>query len=230
MLNFYLASALEMDGRSDEALATAKKAAQADDESPRLASRVGWVLYHAERLDEAYQAYSNVVERFDSKHGSVEIREAVREARLILSNICVLRKELPEAVEWLEQVLDEFPGNIAALNDLGYLWADQGEHLARAHDMIREAVNGDPENAAYRDSLGWVLYRLGRLEEAVVELEKAAQGEEDPVIFDHLGDVYAGLKKPDKAKHAWQRSVEQFTKQADDEGAKKVQDKLSGSR
>ena len=230
MLNFYLASALEMDGRSDEALATAKKAAQADDESPRLASRVGWVLYHAERLDEAYQAYSNVVERFDSKHGSAEIRDAVREARLILSNICVLRKQLPEAVEWLEQVLDEFPGNIAALNDLGYLWADQGEHLARAHDMIREAVNGDPENAAYRDSLGWVLYRLGRLEEAVVELEKAAQGEEDPVIFDHLGDVYAGLKQPDKAKHAWQRSVEQFTKQADDEGAKKVQDKLSGSR
>ena len=229
MLHFYLASALEMDGRTDEALAAAKKAAQADGDSPRLASRIGWVLYHAERLDEAYQVYSNVVERFDSKHDSPEIRDAVREARLILSNICVLREQFPEAIEWLQQVLDEFPSDIGALNDLGYLWADRGEHLTRAHDMIREAVDGAPENAAYRDSLGWVLYRLGRLDEAVVELENAAKSEPDPVILDHLGDVYSDLKKPDKATDAWQRSVQRFKEQADDEGAEKVQKKIAGS-
>ena len=230
VLHFYLAGALEMDGRPDEALAAAKKAAQTDDNSPRLANRVGWVLYHAERLDEAYQVYSNVVERFDSKHDSPEIRDAVREARLILSNICVLREQFPEAIEWLRQVLDEFPGNIATLNDLGYLWADRGEHVQRAHEMIREAVDGDPENAAYRDSLGWVLYRLGRLDEAVVELENAAKSEPDPVILDHLGDVYSDLEKPDKAKDAWQRSVERFKEQGDDEGAEKVQKKIAGSR
>jgi tetratricopeptide (TPR) repeat protein len=229
MLQFYLASALEMDGRTDEALAAAKKAAQTDDNSPRLASRVGWVLYHAERLDEAHEVYSKVVERFDSKHDSPEIRDAVRDARLILSNICVLREQLPEAVEWLQQVLDEFPGNIAALNDLGYLWADRGEHVQRAHDMIREALDADPENAAYRDSLGWVLYRLGRLDEAAAELEKASEGEPDPVILDHLGDVYSDLKKPDKAKAAWQRSVERFKEQEDDKGAEKVQKKIAGS-
>lgn len=230
VLHFYLAGALEMDGRPDEALAAAKKAAQTDDDSLRLASRVGWVLYHAERLDEAYQVYSNVVERFDSKHDSPEIRHAVREARLILSNICVRREQFPEAIEWLRQVLDEFPGNIAALNDLGYIWADRGEHIERAHDMIREAVDGDPDNAAYRDSLGWVLYRLGRLDEAVAELAKAAESEPDPVILDHLGDVYSDLKKPDKAKDAWKRSVERFKEQGDDEGAEKVQKKIAGSR
>ena len=227
VLEFYLASALEMDGRTDQALEAAKKAAQTDDDSPRLASRVGWVLYHAERLDEAYQVYSNVVERFDSKHDSPDIRDALREARLILSTICVLREQFPQAVEWLQQVLDEFPGNIAALNDLGYLWADRGQHVERAHDMIREAVDGDPENAAYRDSLGWVLYRLGRLDEAVVELEKAVQREPDPVILDHLGDVYSDLKKPDKAKHAWQRSVQRFKEQEDDERAEEVQKKIA---
>ncbi len=230
VIGFYLASALEMDGRTDEALAAAKRAALTDEDSPRLASRVGWVLYHAERLDDAYQVYSNVVKRFDPKHDSAEIRESVREARLILSNICVLRDQLPDAVEWLEEVLDEFPGNIAALNDLGYLWAERSEHLTRAHEMIRAAVDGDPENAAYRDSLGWVLFRLGRPDEALVELTKAAEGEPDPVILDHLGDVYAELKKPDKAKEAWQRSVEKFTEQGDDAGAKKVQAKISGSQ
>ena len=229
VLHFYLASALEMDGRTDEALAAAKKAAQTSDDSPRLASRVGWVLFHAERLDDAYQVYSNVVERFDSKHDSPEIRDAVREARLILSNVCVIREQFPEAVEWLQQVLDEFPGNIAALNDLGYLWADRGLHVQRAHDMIREAVDGAPENAAYLDSLGWVLYRMGRLDESAVELEKAAQSEPDPVILDHLGDVYSDLKKPDKAKDAWQRAVERFKEQGDDEGAEKVQKKIAPS-
>jgi len=229
VLYSYLASALEMDGHTDEALAAAKKAAQTSEDSPRLAGRVGWVLYHAERLDDAYQFYSNLVERFDSKHDSPEIRDAVRDARLILSNVCVLRDQFPEAIEWLQQVLDEFPGDIAALNDLGYLWADRGEHVQRAHEMIREAVDGDPENAAYRDSLGWVLYRLGRLDESVVELEKAAAGEPDPVILDHLGDVYSDLQKPDKAKDAWQRSVEVFKEQGDDEGAEKVQKKIADS-
>ena len=97
-------------------------------------------------------------------------------------------------------MLDEFPDDVAALNDLGYIWADQNVRLQRAHRMIRQAVEEDPQNAAYRDSLGWVLYRLGRPEEALVELEKAAaDGEPDPVILDHLGDVYHATNQPQKA-------------------------------
>ncbi len=76
------------------------------------------------------------------------------------------------------------------MNDLGYLWADENRHLSRAMKMIRKAVEAEPDNGAYRDSLGWVLYRLGRYEEAIAELEKAAERQPDGVIFDHLGDAY----------------------------------------
>ena len=59
-------------------------------------------------------------------------------------------------------MLDEFPDDAGAMNDLGYLWADQDKNLQRARRMIRKAVDAEPDNAAYRDSLGWVLFRLGR--------------------------------------------------------------------
>jgi tetratricopeptide (TPR) repeat protein len=228
--HFYLASALEMGGRTDEALVEARKAIESDEDSPRFRSRVGWVLFHANRLDEAYQAYAELIERLDSLHEPPEIREVLRETRLVLSNICVLKEEHPEAVEWLQQVLDEFPADVAALNDLGYLWADRGEHLQRAQRMLREAVDEAPDNAAYRDSLGWVLYRLGRLEEAIQELQKAAEMESDPVILDHLGDAYLALGKRDEARQAWQRAVERFTEAKKERESAKVQEKLDRGR
>jgi tetratricopeptide (TPR) repeat protein len=93
--------------------------------------------------------------------------------------------------------------------------------------MIQKAVEGDPENAAYRDSLGWALYRLGRIDEAVPELEKAASDEPDPVILDHLGDAYQAAGEPDKAKDAWNRAVEAFKERGEEQEASKVKEKLN---
>ena len=130
---------------------------------------------------------------------STETREILRDARLELSGLCVLKHRLPEAEEWLQQVLDEYPDDVAACNDLGYLWADQGTHLQRALKMIRHAVAAEPDNAAYRDSLGWVLYRLGRYPEAVAELEKAAAKEPAAEVLDHLGDARLKAGQAEKA-------------------------------
>jgi tetratricopeptide (TPR) repeat protein len=227
---FYLAGALEMAGRTDQALAAARKAAGMKKSVPRFLARVGWVLYHAKRYEEAAKVYSQLLEKSGSDQTSAEVRQVIREGRLIQSNLCVLTDKLPQAEEWLEQVLDEFPDDLSALNDLGYLWADANKHLVRAERMIREAVEGEPENAAYRDSLGWVLYRLGRFPEAVAELEKAVAGEPDPVVLDHLGDAYLAAKQPDKAKGLWQRAVEAFNKQGKPDKAKPVQEKVNRQR
>jgi len=223
---FYLAGALEMAGRSEEALAAARKAVEVKPESPRFHSRVGWILFHGDRLEEAVKAYEDLVERFESEYGSAEVREVLREARLVLSNLAVLTGRPDEAEEWLEQVLDEFPEDASALNDLGYLWADAGKHLRRAHGMIEKAVLAEPDNPAYRDSLGWVLFRLGRLEEAVAALEKAAADEPDPVILDHLGDAYSKSGKHEKAVDAWRRALEDFRQAEDKENAAKVESKI----
>lgn len=219
---YYLAGALEMQGRTEQALAAARKAAQLGTNAPHLLSRVAWVLYHAKRYDQAATLYREIVEKFGSSYASGEVRRIVREARLVMSNLCVNDNDISQAEKYLEEVLDEFPDDASALNDLGYLWADANKNLARAERMIRKAVETEPNNAAFRDSLGWVLFRRGRYSEAVLELEKAAASDPDPVVLDHLGDAYRACGQLDKARAAWQRSSEAFRKQGKDDKAKEV--------
>lgn len=207
-LHYYLALALAMNKQYEDALAAARRAAELGGESLRMRARVPWVMYYAKRYDEAREAYCQLVEQHASQYDNAEVRDVLREARLALSHICVLSNDNLQAEEWLEQVLDEFPTDVGAMNDLGYLWADQGKHLQRALRMTRAAVAAEPENAAYRDSLGWALYRLGRYEEALRELEQAAGRESpDPVILDHLGDVYLAVGRVADARQTWQRAL-----------------------
>ncbi len=148
---------------------------------------------------------------------------------MILSNIAIHLHRLPDAEEWLEQVLDEYPEDIGALNDLGYLWSDEGKNLQRSLRMVQAAVEAEPENAAYRDSLGWAYYRLGQHSEAIEQLEKAAEFIEDTpdgVIMDHLGDAYLGDGRKKDAVKAWQQAVELFQKDDDKENVAKTQKKI----
>ncbi len=225
--NFYLIRALALAGQTGEALQVAGQAAAAFPDAPRLQAQPGWVHFHAKRYAEAEHAYQALLERFDGQHQSPDVRDTMRDARLVLSNICVQENNMEEAEEWLEQVLDEFPEDIGALNDLGYLWADQNKHLQRALDMVRRAVEGEPDNAAYRDSLGWVLYRLGRYPEAVQELEKAAAGDDpDGVILDHLGDAYVKANRRPDAVAAWRRAVAAFAKEGEPAKRQATQQKI----
>lgn len=210
---FYLSGALAMAGQTDEALRAAKRAADLEPTSARTRSRLPWIMYRAKRFPDAEKNYRDLLGEFDSNHESDEVRDVVREMRSSLSNLCVEQGRLPEAEEWLEQILDEFPDNVGAMNDLGYLWIDQGKHFRRALQMVQIAVAAEPDNIAYRDSLGWAYYRLGRYDEAILELEQATAGDDpDAVILDHLGDAYAGAGKPAQAKETWQRAVEAFRK------------------
>jgi tetratricopeptide (TPR) repeat protein len=223
---FYLAGALALAERTDDALAAARTAAKKKD-SARFRGRVAWVLYGAKRYDQAGKAYEELVRAFDGDRDSAETRDVLREARLALSNLAVIRGDLPAAEEWLEQVLDEFPDDEGALNDLGYLWADQKKELPRAKRMIEQAVKAEPDNTAYRDSLGWVLFRLGQFPEAVVQLEKAAADKKpDGTVLDHLGDAYAGLNRRDKAVEAWRKAADAFRREKDAEKLKAVEEKL----
>lgn len=214
---FHLAGALEMTGRTEEALAAARRAvevaeARADelgDKLYRLYPRVPWILHHAKRHTEAQAAYAELISRFDNVYNVPAAREMIRDARFAVSNLAVLTGDLPAAEEELEQILDEYPDDVAAANDLGYLWADQNKLLHRALPLVEYAVSVQPDNKAYRDSLGWVYFRLGRFAEAVAELEQAAQGDEvDGVIFDHLGDAYAQVGRLEEARTAWRRAAE----------------------
>ncbi len=223
---YYLAGALEMDGKTDEALQAGEAALKIGEKTPRLASRVAWIPYHAKRYREAEVAYRQLLAEYESQPTVPGANEAVREARLILSNICVLTERLPEAEEWLEQVLDENPEDVGALNDLGYLWADQNKHPQRALAMCRRASAAEPKNRSYRDSLGWALYRVGEFVAAVKELEIAVDDDEtDGLIWDHLGDACWQARQDEAARRAWKKSSDAYERDQEPEKAKRVSEK-----
>lgn len=224
---YFQAGPLEMLGRTEAALTAARECEKVAERAPRFAVRKPWVLYHARRYDDARGAYAKLVEKFDKEHGYDEYRDVVRDARLALSNIAAIEKKYDEAEEWLEQILDEYPDDVGASNDLGYLWADQGKRLNRSLAMLQFAVSKAPDNPAYRDSLGWVLHKLGRNEEALPEIEKAAQEKDvDGVILDHLGDVHQALGHADQAKEQWTKAIAAFERDKEPEQAEAVRKKL----
>jgi len=98
--------------------------------------------------------------------------------------------------------------------------------------MIRIAIKAEPENAAYLDSMGWVLFKLGKFKEAIPHLEKAVSlpGGGDSTIWDHLGDCYDRAGQADKAKDAWQKALDDAKKQKkpEEELIKKIEEKLNG--
>lgn len=128
----------------------------------------------------------------------------------------------------LQQVLDLDPTHAPANNDLGYFWTDQGKNLVKAEAMIRRAVEAEPDNQSFLDSLGWVLYKRGRFEEARRYFEQAigAAARPDPVVLDHLGDAFYRLNQPAEAVRQWQRSMDRLAGTPEREELKTLRLKL----
>ncbi|MBI4397326.1 MAG: tetratricopeptide repeat protein [Elusimicrobia bacterium] len=99
------------------------------------------------------------------------------------------------------------PQHTVALNYLGYSWADRGMNLDKALAFIQRAMHFEPDNGAYVDSLGWTYFKLGRLTEAEAALSRAVHMLEDPVIWEHYGDVLEKAGKPQEAVRAWQEGL-----------------------
>jgi Tfp pilus assembly protein PilF len=147
--------------------------------------------------------------------------------RYIMSHIYSQAKQMAKAEEELQWILQIDPLHAGANNDLGYYWAEQGKNLPQAEAMIRKAIEMDrsfrpaedhQDKAAYVDSLGWVLFRKGDTEGARKELERAATlpDGEDPVIWDHLGDVYHRLAMLPRAHSSWTRAKQLYEREGRD--------------
>lgn len=131
-----------------------------------------------------------------------------------------------EAEKIFRQLLEARPRDSSAQNYLGYMWADQGVHLEEARALLEKAVAREPRNGAYLDSLGWVYFRLGRLEAAERNLREALRREpDDPTIQEHLGDLSERQGKLEKAASFWERALELKHEEPD-----KVRKKLLLSR
>ena len=118
------------------------------------------------------------------------------------------RDDIARAEADLRRILVIEPESVATLNALGYTLADRTDRYQEALELINRARAAEPDNAAIIDSYGWVLYRLGRTEEALGELRRAYALQKDAEIGAHLGEVLWVLGKRDEARKYFEQARE----------------------
>ena len=130
--------------------------------------------------------------------------------------MCYEQTDQPHKAEAaFAKALELNPNDSGALNYLGYWWADEGRNLEEAIELITRAVELHPDNGYYADSLGWIYFKIGEADKAVIWLEHAIQlAPDDAVIHDHLGDVYWHLGRPLEARYKWQFAHEMYSNEA----------------
>jgi len=170
---------------------------------------------------ETFLSYAQIYER---SHRFTEAETAARKAEslavqpadnelawLILGAIFERQKQYEKAEEEFKKVIDVNPKNAMVLNYYGYMLADRGIRLDEAHDFIQRALDQEPFNGAYLDSLGWAYYKQNKLEQAELTLRKAVEREShDPTIREHLGDVLAKQGRMDLAVAEWEKSINEW--------------------
>jgi tetratricopeptide (TPR) repeat protein len=212
----HLARALVLGGKVEEALAEADQAVQLSSAE----NRVHFRLLRIEILRLADRNESALSECKALLHDTSDLKD-VRDIHYALSGVYSALDDQALAERELRLILEAQPDDPPANNDLGYMLADQNKNLEEAERLIRHALamdgadttpspEADQPNAAYIDSLGWVLYRRGQFAAACTELERAVKlpdGAGDPVVWAHLGEVYCHMNQLSRARQVWQRAI-----------------------
>ena len=112
----------------------------------------------------------------------------------------------------LKQLIKLRPDHAHAYNALGYTFADRNQRIEEAYRLIETALKLAPDDPFIQDSMGWVLYRMGRNQEGLDYLQKAFKRRPDPEIAAHLGEVLWALEKRDEARKIWGDSLKEHPK------------------
>jgi tetratricopeptide (TPR) repeat protein len=192
------ATLLGRQGRLDEAMATLASLPERSAEERRRKGLAEAQLWRdLQRHPEALAAYARLVERFPDDPDLV-YEQAMAADRA---------GQLPEMERLLRQLMQRHPDYHHAYNALGYALADRNERLPEAKGLIQKALQAAPNDAYILDSLGWVEYRLGNLEEARRILQDAYRRQPDAEIAAHLGEVLWQLQQRQAALDIWREGL-----------------------
>ena len=185
---------------------------------------IAQVYLQAKRFDAAEQAIQKAL---DLSPGPEDQEFAL----FVQGSIYERQKKYDEAEKTFKRVLSVDPLNSSASNYLGYMLADRGIRLDESVQYIQKALELEPDNAAYLDSLGWAYFKMGRYDLAENPLERAASKiQDDPTIHEHLGDLYLHQGKKARAQEEWQRALKEWPEAVssdfDAEQAKQLQKQL----
>jgi len=221
------ASILADVGKTDEAVAEVKKLM--DGKNDREAYITLAQIY------EKAKDYPSMAKAIDSADKLSDDKDEKESIAFMRGAMLEKQKNFDAAEREFRRVLELNPKNSSALNYLGYMLADRNVRLPEALSMIKQALEQDPDNGAYLDSLGWVYFRMGDLDNAEQNLQRAIERfSKDPTVHDHLGDVYFKKGRLKDAIAQWQASLQEWqntsASEMDQSEVAKVQKKLEGAR
>lgn len=212
------AEAQRQSGDIDGAIKTLQKLSESHAGQASVHIALADILRREERYEEANSAYDEAIALFETADPA---QWAIYFARGITYERTD-RWELAEAD--FRKALELEPDQPQVLNYLGYSFVEQRENLDEALNMIERAVAERPDDGYITDSLGWVLYRLGRYDESVGHMERAAElTPSDPIVNDHLGDVYWAVDRRREAEFQWHRAL---SFEPEDKDAERIRRKL----
>lgn len=196
------AAALRSLGKPDAAIEVLRQLAHRFPKMAIVHSTLGDALRSQDRFTKAVSSYDRALEL---------IPEGSRGRWFVLYARAIAHERLDnweKAEADFRAALELNPEHPQVLNYLGYSMVEKQINLAEALDMIERAVAARPDSGFIVDSLGWILYRLGRYGEAVAHMERAVElMAVDPVVNDHLGDVYWAVGRKREAEFQWNRAL-----------------------
>ncbi|MFH1190938.1 MAG: tetratricopeptide repeat protein [Candidatus Omnitrophota bacterium] len=174
-----------------------ENAAKSQPENIDIYKSIGAIYLQQKKLKQAEGIFKLIV----------KMAPADAQAHFYLGDIYYNLKDYSSAEKELNSAIKLKSDYHEALNFLGYFYLEQDKNIDQAGLLIKQALVFEPENGAYLDSLGWFYYKKGMFKEALSYLERAASCFSDPVIYDHLGDVFLKLGNSDSAKLNWEKSL-----------------------
>ena len=204
--------------RESESIEVLKSLSKSHYDNVVVHSSLGNMLRETDRDIEALEAYSTAINLANLRN---QPRWPIYFYRGILYE---KQKNFVKMESDFREALKISPNQPDVLNFLGYALVEQRKKLPEALQMIKMAVSEKPKSGYIIDSLGWVFYRLSKYELAIEPMERAVELlPVDPIINDHLGDVYWKVGRKREAKFQWKRSLSFFPNEVD---AERIRQKL----
>ena len=248
-----LAHAKAKEGKFDEALKIADDLIDSSKNGAAFFLQTkGAILREQGKLPAAIEAYTASLDKIDANKilKPEEMERFKDRTRYALTGLYIENKEVEKAAKQLQTLIKRNPDNPTYKNDLGFIWCDNDLNLEESEALIKEAIDLDKKekekakkdgkidevvpNAAYLDSLGWVLFKQKKYKEALDPLKLASADAEDGAhleIWDHLADCYMALGQKKEAIATWEKGLkyEDLSKR-DTERRRKVSEKLKKAR
>lgn len=202
---------LEMQLNPEAALITLAESLHEHPDDVRLHVYLALLYMQCEKYPAALihlESVSRMVE-----HDQQQARRLLPHFYFWYGSACERVGRFEEGEQYLARYLADDPDAAEVLNYLAYMWADRGIKLEQAGAYIHKALAQEPDNGAFLDTQGWILYRKGDFSNAYKFLKRALrQTGDDPVIYEHLGDVCAALNNFGAARKWWLKSLKLSSK------------------